>query len=51
MRAFLAEWLTDRTTGPMADIMRLKLKQLILVEQKTQYAVEMEHYTHSRKRR
>ena len=48
MLAFLLEWLTDRTTSPMADVIRLQLKQLILVEQRARYTVEVRHATHSR---
>ncbi|KAI7971025.1 hypothetical protein EIK77_007141 [Talaromyces pinophilus] len=32
----------------MADVIRLQLKQLILVEQRTRYTVEVRHSTHSR---
>lgn len=48
MLAFLVKWLTDHTTGPMADVIRLQLKQLILVEQRTRYTVEVRPSTHSR---
>ncbi|KAF3406765.1 hypothetical protein DPV78_000723 [Talaromyces pinophilus] len=48
MLAFLVKWPTDRTTGPMADVIRLQLKQLILVEQRTRYTVKVRHSTHSR---
>lgn len=40
MFPFLAEWLTDRTTGPMADVIRLDREELVLFEKKTKYAVK-----------
>lgn len=38
----LTQWLTDRTKGPIGDIIKLRRKRLVLFRQRTQYNVKME---------
>ena len=38
----LAQWLTDRSRGPMSDIIKLRRRKLVLFKQQRRYCVKME---------